>query len=137
MNKPIINGITSDDTLVLECTIPEDITGWKIRCELYDEAANTLRLATTNSGGSTDQIEIIQEQPAESTFLIKIPSGETSRFLGSSVNILRNPEELIRVAIEIEVDTGNIIAGKPEIITIFDGYIDLKQQKITWEDPAD
>ena len=129
INKPTINGITKDDTLVLECSLDYDVTDWKIRCEIYDDNTNSIKLATANSGGSDDQIEVTQEQPTASIFLIKIPSGETSIFAcGCS-------DEQTKVMMEIEVDTGQTVAGKPQILTVFDGFINLKAQKITWETP--
>ena len=136
-HKPIINGITKDDTLVLECKIPEDIFGWKIRAEIYDESTNRLRFATANTGGSDDQIELISSSVTESVFLIKIPSGETNIFRGNSLSNTLDSDEIVRAMIEIEIDTTQIVAGKPEIITIFDGFIDFKQQRIKWTDPTD
>jgi hypothetical protein len=130
MAKPIIDGYTKDDTIVLECSLPEDISGWKIRCEICDDLNHSIQLATANSGGSTDQIEVTLEQPAKSEFLIKVPSGATHIFADNSAS------ETIQAKIEIEVETGQTIAGKPEILTIFDGFIDFKNQKIDWETPS-
>lgn len=132
-NKPIITPIVKGDTLVLECTIPEDITGWKIRCEIYD-ASSSLRLATTNSGGNNDQIEVISIAPEKSVFEIKIPSGATTDF--GSVVRTQDGSNVNRADIEIEVDTGVVVAGEPEIITVFQGYVDFKSQRIEWTDPS-
>lgn len=109
------------DTIQFEVTADENITGWKIRAELYDEENNNIQLATANSGGSDDQIEVTDA--ANGVFIIKVPSGETT-----------NMEDLANL--EIEVDTGNTVGGQSEIITIYQGQISLSDEKITWTSPS-
>lgn len=121
----MIDGITKGDTITLECTVQANLTNWKIRTELKDGNAHSIKLATANIvDGSDDQIEVTSIGAEQSTFEIKIASGETTDFSDQAL-------------IEIEVDTGNVVAGKPEIKTIFKGSVDFEAETITWETPTE
>lgn len=121
----MINGIIKGDTIVLECSVQADISSWKIRAEIWDANTHKIRLATSNiTGGSDDQIEVTSTSAEQSEFLIKIASGETTDFNDNA-------------KIEIEIDTGNVVAGQPEIKTIFKGDIDFNKERITWLLPSD
>ena len=114
---------TKGDTLQYEMTVDADITNWKIRAELIDKSGSSVKLATTNSGGSDDQIEKTAVAVGESTFLMKFPSGQTDDFSDECT-------------LEVEIDTGSTVGGEAEIYTIFSRSINLKTQKIDWTDPT-
>ena len=109
------------DTLQYEFTVDTDITDWEIRAELVDRSGASVKIATTNSGGGDDQIEKTLIG-AESTFLLKFPSGQTNSF-GD------------KVTLEVEIDTGQTIGGVAEIYTIFQDQISLKDENIDWTTP--
>lgn len=118
----MITGVVKGDTIILECTINVDITGWKIRFEIRDDCGQCFRLATANvTGGSDDQIEIFSTSATKSVFLIQVPSGATTCFTDKG-------------QLEIEADTGNTVNNEPEICTIFKGLVDFKKEIITWEE---
>lgn len=118
----MITEIVKGDTIILECDINADITDWEIRFELEDECGQCIRLATANvTGGSNDQIEVTSISSSESTFLIKVASGETDCFAD-------------KAKIEIEVTTTNTVNNAPEICTIFKGNVDFRRQIIEWEE---
>ena len=114
---------TKGDTLQYEMTVDADITNWEIRAELVDKSGSSVKLATTNSGGSDDQIEKTTVSASESVFLMKFPSGETDDFTD-------------KCTLEVEIDTGSTVGGAAEIYTIFSGEISLKTQTIDWTDPT-
>ncbi len=118
----MITGVVKGDTIILEASVNADITNWKIRFELQDDCGNCIKLATENvTNGSTEQIEILSTSIPESVFLIKVPSEATCNFDD-------------KAEIEIEIDTGNTVNGKPEICTIFKGDVDFKKEIITWKE---
>lgn len=68
-----------NDAIDLPCEINTDITGWKLRAELYDKRGNCLKLATSNvTGGATTQIEITDA--TNGRFTVKIPKSQTDCF---------------------------------------------------------
>lgn len=109
------------DSILLEASSPVDLTGWKLRCEIYD-SSNTIKLATSSSGGSDDQIKIDSVSATKSIFTIKVPAGATVEFADCA-------------KIEIEAETDNIVGGVPEILTLLQDEITFKAQKITWSTP--
>lgn len=111
-----LEGIVKGDNINLEADLDQDITGWKIRCEIYD-SCHCIKLATTNSGGSDDQIEITDATKGQ--FIIKVAKNETTDFECLS-------------HIEIEGETSD-----EEIHTIHQGDINFKKERITWEDPTE
>ena len=114
---------TKGDTLQYEMTVDADITDWKIRAELVDKSGSSVKLATSNSGGSDGQIEKTTIAESESVFLMKFPSGQTDDFSE-------------QCTLEVEIDTGSLVGGVAEIYTIFNGTINLRTQKINWTDPT-
>lgn len=117
-----IDGIIKGDSLQLECNIKEDITNWKIRCEIYD-GTQKIRLATSNvTGGSDNQIEVTDA--TNGIFLVKVKAGDTTDFADNS-------------NIEIEVDTDQTVGGETEKLTIFQGEVDFKGERITWDTTTD
>ena len=113
--------VVKGDTINLEGTFSEDITDWKIRVELYDNSGHSIKLATANSGGSNDQIEVTDT--SNGVFLIKVANDLTKDFDTNSF-------------IEIEVDTGNIVAGENEILTVYQKDILFLDQQIDWITPS-
>jgi hypothetical protein len=114
----IIEGIVKGDTINLELSINQVISGWKIRCEIFDNSNNSIKLATLNSNGSDEQILITNSLKGE--FTIKVPKGLTSCF---------NDKSFIEV--EVENTSGEIftpIIGK-------DSEIRFINQKIDWVSP--
>ena len=116
------NGIVKGDTINLECSIDLDsgqtLTGWKIRCEIGDNKGTKIKLATANSGGSNNQIEITNVTDGD--FTIKIAKTLTA-----------NLDRKSYIEIEVENSDGEIftpIAGE-------DNEISFKNQKITWTAP--
>jgi len=122
MQIKILTNIVKGDTLIFECTIDSDITDWKIRAELSDSCRNEIKLATSNvTGGSTEQINVIEVTANSSKFLVKVPSGATECFEDKS-------------RFEIEIETPNDVGGEPEKVTVFQAGINFKEQEITWDD---
>lgn len=111
------------DTIQFRVTVDENVTNWKIRAEVFDKSGNSCKLATENSGGSDDQIEKVITDPRYSIFVIYVPSGVTTQYDEDA-------------EIEIEVDTGIVIGGEPEIITIYKGKLKLLKEQITWSTPS-
>jgi len=101
-------------TIQLSITVDDDITDWKIRAELFDNDGTSVKLATSNSGGSDDQIEKTT-LGSSSVFVLKVASGLTS-----------NIED--EAFLEIEADTGDDVGGDDEILTI------LPKMRLTFED---
>lgn len=113
VNEPIVKG----DTILFEGTLSEDITDWKIRCEIYDSCSNSIKLATENSGGADNQILITDA--LNGVFLITVAKNLTTCFEDKS-------------RIEIEMETTD---NPTQLFTVQQGEIDFKDQKITWTDP--
>jgi len=111
----MIDNLIKGDSVLFECKSGEDMTDWKIRAELWDADSIDIKKATTNSGGSTDQIEITDA--IGGVFLIKIDAGETTD-ISDQANL------------EIEVETNE---GK--IYTVFKSIIKFTNEKIKWQNP--
>ena len=114
--------LTKGDTLKYLMTTDTAITDWKIRAVLIDANGDSVKIATSNSGGADDQISKETDTPTRSTFLLKFPSGKTNNFND-------------KATLEVEIDTGATVGGEPEIYTIFNGTVSLRDEKINWTDP--
>lgn len=114
----IINGIVKGDTINLELSIGQNITGWKIRCEIYDAEGHCIKLASANSGGSTTQVEITDA--LSGIFVIHVLKATTSCFND-------------KASIEIEVETGTGEVFTP--IVGEENTIQFRNQKISWTTP--
>lgn len=112
-----ISNIAKSDTINLEADLNTNMTGWKVRCEIYDNSNNCIRLATANTGGSDDQIEITDA--TNGIFLIKVLKTLTKCFDDKSF-------------IEIEVET-----DADEVHTVHQGEIQFKKERIDWVTPTD
>lgn len=117
-----IIGITKGDTVNFECQIDldsgQDISNWKIRCEIYDNCSNSIKLATANSGGSNSQIEVTDGLAGE--FTIKISKASTKNFENKSF-------------IEIEVENEDEEVFTP--VAGEENQIIFTPQRITWVTP--
>ena len=105
------------DSFSLEGTLESDMTGWKIRCELYDESGSSVKLATANSGGSDADVEITDE--ANGVFVINVAKDATKNFKDTAY-------------IEIQVETADVT---PKEYTIHKGEIPLETRQIHWDEP--
>ena len=115
-----IKGITKGDTIRFQFTVKENITGWKLRAELYDDCGHSIKRANTASGGSDSQI--IVDDVTNGIFTVIIPMDETTLF-----------DEESHLEIEI-VDSNN---EKYTMLNGNDTVVDLKTQKIKWTTPND
>lgn len=104
------------DSINLEADLDQNITNWKIRCEIYDNCGHCIKLASLNSGGSDSQIEIFDS--VNGIFIIHVLKNLTTNFEKKSF-------------IEIEAETDGT-----EIFTIHQGNIIFSEEKITWETPT-
>lgn len=111
--------ITKGDSFSLEGDLNSPMTDWKVRCEIYDDCGNCIKLATANSGGSDDEIEITDE--ANGLFIINVAKGLTTCFANKSF-------------IEVEVETND---DPTKIFTIQQGEIAFSDEQITWDTPDD
>lgn len=116
MNSIPITDIVKGDTFSLEGDLDTAITGWKLRCEIYDECGQCIKLATANSGGSNDQIEITNA--SDGLFTIKVAKDLTACFADKSF-----------IEIEGETSSGEIYTILPK------GEILFLNQKIDWTTP--
>ena len=113
IDTPLIKG----DAVDLEATLGEDITNWKLRVEIYDDAGQCVRLATANTGGADSQVEITNA--SDGIFLIKIPSNATLNFCDKGY-------------IEIQAETDD---DPTKIITLAKDDFELVEKRITWTTP--
>ena len=107
------------DAFDITINIPEDITNWKIRCEIYDDTTNRVQLATANSGGATSQIEVTEISSTLSTFIIHVANDLTTDFDDKS-------------HIEIQVETDD---SPSKIYTTMQADLELHDRKISWSEP--
>lgn len=112
--KPVVKG----DSFQIEGTLASDITDWKLRCEIYDGCGNCIKLATLNSSGADNQINITDG--ANGAFLITVAKNLTTNFDKDSF-------------IEIEAETDD---SPTKILTIHQGRITFLEEEITWTDPS-
>lgn len=107
--------LVKGDTIELEFTADIDITGYKIRCEIYDNEGQSIKLATLNSGGADTQILITDA--TNGVFDIMAAKALSTDF-----------EDASFIEIEFEDTTG-------KVYTIYQGNIIFKSEKITWTTP--
>lgn len=112
----MLEGLIKGDTIELEITANTDITSWKIRCEIYDNNSNSIKLATENSGGGDNQINVTD--PTNGIFLITVAKNLTTSFDNNSL-------------IEIEREDAD---GK--LLTIYQDELKFNDEKITWTSPV-
>jgi len=99
------------DSISLGMTSSIAITGFEIRAEFFDGSSNSIKLATSNvTGGSDDQIEIT----SSTEFTIKVAPDLTTNFKNDS-------------SLEIELKNAS---GTYQETKRFD--FKFQSQKITW-----
>lgn len=109
------DSIIAGDSINIPCDVDGDLTGYKIRCEIFDNDGENIKLANTAAGGSESQIAdmvLIQGR-----FLIQVAEGQTDDF---------NPLSFIEI--ELEDSDG-------EKYTIYHSQIEIKNQELIWETP--
>lgn len=111
----MIEGLIKGDTITLECKLGENMTGWKVRAELWDSGTVDIKKATANSGGADAQIEITDATGG--VFLIKIDKGQTTDI-----------EDQANLEIECETQEG-------KVYTVLKSIVKFNSQKITWTTP--
>ena len=110
------DNVVRGDSIEFEITFDLDLTGYKIRAELYDNSNHCIKIATANvDGGSDSQILITDESNGE--FTIFIDNGLTNCFDKNSF-----------MEVEIESATGKITTVMPGANT----EVRFKPQKIDW-----
>ena len=114
---PLLIDIVKGDSIPLEATLAQDITDWKIRCEIWDNSNNCIKLATANSGGANSQIEITN--PTEGEFIINVGKDLTTCFDDKAF-------------IEIEVENTETPVKQ---FTIHQGEIEFIIERIEWKTP--
>lgn len=115
-NSQTLENIVKGDTIDFECTVSsEDITGWELRAEIYDNDGNSIKKANNLAGGSNTQIEVTNASGGE--FTIHIDAGDTTSFKS-------------RARLEIEAQTHD---GK--IFTVYKAVIKFRSENITWDTP--
>ncbi len=112
-----ISNIAKSDTINLEADLNTNMTDWKVRCEIYDDSGNCIRLATANTGGADAQIEITDA--TNGIFLIKVLKTLTKCF---------NNKSFIEIEVETDID---------EVHTVHQGEIQFKKERIDWVTPTD
>lgn len=107
--------VVKGDTCNIKCQVNQSIYDWKIRATVVDNSDNSIKLANTLSGGSDDEIDIIDQ--INGMFFIKIAKDLTTDF-----------DDRAEIEIEIENSAGNIF-------TLWKYVFLFKKEEITWENP--
>lgn len=111
----MIENIIRGDTVELQGSSPENITDFKIRCEIWDENTS-LKKATVNTGGA--DIQILITDAVNGLFSIYILAGETADL-----------DEFSNIEIEFETPIG-------EKYTVYRDQIKFLEERITWTEPS-
>ena len=111
------NKLFRGDSIEIDCTVNFNLTGYKIRCELFDGSGSSIKRANTASGGDDTQIKINTSAATESTFTIYILKDTTDSFRLKSF-----------IEIEFE-DTDGIVE------TLYKKKLILNKEEITWTTP--
>ena len=111
-----INGLFKGDTINLYKRVSFDLTGYKIRAEVFDISARSLKLANTASGGNDNQIKVTNV--AKGRFTVKIPAGNLYFWNDKSW-----------VEIQLESASG-------EIHTLDKEFLQIAYRKINWQTPS-
>ena len=111
----MIDEIVKGDSVDFVCNIGEDITGWFLRAEIWDEDDNVIEKANALAGGDATQIEITDI--LNGIFIIHVENEETKIFADVA-------------SIEIEAQ----ILGKK--YTILKDGISFQKKRIDWAVPS-
>jgi len=109
------DSISAGDAMDIPCDVSGDLIGYKIRCEIFDNDGEEIKLGNTAAGGSETQIA--NTVLSQGKFLIQVASDLTTDF---------NPLSFIEIEIE------NVDGEK---YTIYKSQIEIKQQELNWETP--
>lgn len=115
----VIEGIIKGDSIEFELTLGFDITGYKIRAEIYDDCNHSIQLANDLSGGDDTQIEVTDA--TNGIFLVKVEKGKTDCFADTS-----------NFELEIEDTTGKLTT----VLCGDQNQIQFCRQQITWDQPS-
>ena len=110
----MISELFKGDTIEFECEVNENISGWKIRAELYADKFS-VKKATANSGGSDNQIKITDALNGK--FSIYFDKNDT-----------KNCPDIATLEIEMESVDG-------KVYTVYQDVIKFKEGKIDWVTP--
>lgn len=114
------------DSIDINGSVAQDITGWSIRAEIWDNTTaaispfgpNSIKKATSDiTGGAVDQIEVTNVTTG--TFIIYVDAGETTSMKGD-------------IMLEIEVEDNTSPTRKR--FTIYRDFIHLFDEQLTWTD---
>jgi hypothetical protein len=110
----IVTDTYRGDDITINGRINQNITGWKIKCEIWDRESNSIKKATSNvTGGGDEQVLITNAD--EGRFNVYVVAGETSNFIGDA-----------QVEI-VAIDTND------SETTVFNEYFSLKDRQIDWD----
>ncbi len=104
------------DSVNIPCDVDGDLTGYKIRCEFFDNSCNEIKLGNSASGGS--ESEIADTVLAQGKFLIQVAEDLTTDF-----------DKKAFIEIELEDTDG-------DKYTIYRAEFRFKKEEITWTDPT-
>ena len=109
---------TKGDAVDILAEVNQDITGWNIRFEVWDNSSpiNRVRKASSGvSGGSSTQAVITDA--INGKFEIYIDSGDTTNFVGD---------------VEMEIELEDTASPTSKKFTVFRGALELNTEQITW-----
>lgn len=111
---------TRSDSITINFIYDGDITNWKIRANIEDHSGHSLKLATANvTGGSNNQIEITDGE--NGNFNLYVAKDLTTNFD-------------CEAELEIEVETTETVGGETEKLTIKKLNIKFLEEKLDWTD---
>jgi len=106
------------DTIVLNVTVDDiDLSNYKIRCELTDDA-QSIQLGNEEIVGSNPDITAVEAESGMSGFQVVVPAGRTTDF-----------KHYGTLEIEIEDEFGFIF-------TILQQRVTFLEENIDWQNPA-
>jgi hypothetical protein len=111
----MIDEIVKGDAVDFVCNIGENIVGWTLRAELWDEDDNVVEKGNTAAGGDDTQISI--DDADNGIFTIHMLTGDTA-----------NMNDLANLEVEAEV------IGKK--YTILKDAVSLVRKRIDWSVPS-
>jgi len=100
------------DSVTIDAKVDNNITGFKIRAEIFDNNGNSIKLANSASGGSDTEIEMVN--PSIGEFSIYITKDTTDSFNLNS-------------KIEIE-----LVNTDDKVVTIYRGNLKFEEEQINW-----
>jgi len=112
----MLDGKFKGDTIHVYKRVSFDLTGYKIRAEVFDISGRSLKLANTAAGGSDAQIKITDA--LKGRFIVTIPS-ETLYYW--------NDKSWLEIQIE---------GSSGQIWTIDKEFLHIAYRKINWQSPS-